>query len=498
MSPLSNTPVLSNEILDNDFIKSIEDSLLIGSWELDIKSNVLKWSSVTKKIHEVEKDYIPNVDTALNFYKEGINRNKIKKLFNDCLTKGRSVDNEFIIVTAKGNEKWVRAIGHAIIKNGECVLLKGIFQDITKKTLDIKKVLLREEQFSSIFNNSLTGIAILSLTGDWLKVNNSICNILGYTEEEFLKLSFRDVTHQDDLEIGRKEIILMLSNRMNSFQVEKRYIHKKGNSIYCILTCSIVRDFKGDPKHFIANINNISKMKIAEDKIKNLLNISSKQNDRLQNFAHIVSHNLRSHGGNLEMLLKLKKDEYPETINNEYFPLIEKAVNTLNETIHNLNEVAIHNSVDAKDLKLLNLLYYTNNAIDNIKALIIANKAKIEVLISNDINVIAIPAYLDSILINLLTNAVKFKRPNIDSKIKLEAKQEDNNIVFSVIDNGLGIDLKRHREKLFGMYNVFHEHKKSRGLGLFITKNQVDSIGGKIEVESDLGQGSKFKIYFKI
>tara|TARA_R110000751_G_scaffold7805_3_gene31732 strand:+ start:279342 stop:279773 length:432 start_codon:yes stop_codon:yes gene_type:complete len=139
-----NNEILSDEILDKGFLNTIEDALAIGSWELNMLSNTLKWSSVTKKIHDVVANYVPNVDTAINFYKKGQHREKILDLFQKALQKGENFDDEFIIITSKGEEKWVRSIGHPKFKNGVCVALRGVFQDITQKTLQSKKTLIKE------------------------------------------------------------------------------------------------------------------------------------------------------------------------------------------------------------------------------------------------------------------------------------------------------------------------------------------------------------------
>ena len=496
MSTDTSPTILSDEIHDKDFLSSIEDSLAIGSWELDVNTNTLKWSSFTKKIHEVAPDYVPEISKAIFFYKEGSHRDRITLLSTAALEAGKHFDDEFIIITAKGNEKWVRAIGHPKWENGKCTGVRGIFQDITEKTLETKKTVIKEKQFRSIFDYSLTGMVLISLEGNWLKVNHGICKLLGYTEDEFLNTNFKEHTHLEDQKLGQKKLKLMLSDRLDNYQIEKRYLHKNGSSVDCILSLTIVRDSDRKAKHFIANINDISEIKKGKNKITDLLTVSSRQNERLLNFAHIVSHNLRSHGGNLDMLLKLKKEEYPEASTNEYFPLIEQAVDNLNETIQNLNDVAIYNSLDCKKLEPLNILQFTNNALNTINGIVIANQVDLDISIAENITITAIPAYLDSIIINLLSNAIKYKRPDVNPKIKIEATQTETHVMYSITDNGLGIDLEKHSDKLFGMYNVFHKHKEARGLGLFIVKNQIEALGGKINVESTVGKGTKFIISF--
>ncbi|MCC5940290.1 MAG: HAMP domain-containing histidine kinase, partial [Balneolaceae bacterium] len=106
-----------------------------------------------------------------------------------------------------------------------------------------------------------------------------------------------------------------------------------------------------------------------------------------------------------------------------------------------------------------------------------------------------VESYLESILMNVLTNGIKYCSDERESHVIFYIEKEQNYLVLCVKDNGLGIDLEKNRDKIFGMYKTFHEHPDSRGIGLFITKNQIEAMGGKIDVESEVGKGSIFKIY---
>ena len=116
---------------------------------------------------------------------------------------------------------------------------------------------------------------------------------------------------------------------------------------------------------------------------------------------------------------------------------------------------------------------------------------------SKDINIQIVPAYLDSILMNFITNGVKYKHPDREPTLKFSTEKKGEYTLLNIEDNGLGIDLDKYGSKLFGMYKTFHTNKDSRGIGLYITKNQVEAMHGKIEVESKLGEGTKFKVFFK-
>ncbi|MEO1487746.1 MAG: ATP-binding protein, partial [Bacteroidota bacterium] len=132
----------------------------------------------------------------------------------------------------------------------------------------------------------------------------------------------------------------------------------------------------------------------------------------------------------------------------------------------------------------------------NLSGFIEKNEVAVSLDIDKKLTVKSVPAYLESIILNLMTNAVKYRDPNRDSTIELKATMEKNHVVFSVTDNGLGIDMQRYGDKLFGMYKTFHNHKDARGLGLYIIKNQIEAMGGNIHAESTPGKGSTFKVYF--
>jgi len=122
--------------------------------------------------------------------------------------------------------------------------------------------------------------------------------------------------------------------------------------------------------------------------------------------------------------------------------------------------------------------------------------AKIINTIEDDVKINVIPAYLDSILMNLFTNAIMYKSPDRDPIITLSSSRENGYTILSINDNGLGIDLKKYGDKLFGMYKTFHDNADAKGIGLFLTKNQIEAMGGKITVSSEVGQGTTFYIHF--
>ncbi len=244
----------------------------------------------------------------------------------------------------------------------------------------------------------------------------------------------------------------------------------------------------------VSDITNIKK----EKELKSLLKVTEDQNKRLKNFAHIVSHNLKSHSGNFEMLLDLYIQENPEIEDDEMIQLFKTASQNLSDTISHLNEVVLINTSLDKNLVSMNLRQVIDEVTRSVSAITLESEVIINNRVDEEVNVLAIPAYLDSIILNFITNGIKYRSEERNSFITLSATKNSNYVILCIEDNGLGIDLVKHQSKLFGMYKTFHPNiKNSRGIGLFITKNQVEAIGGKIETQSVVNQGTMFKIHMK-
>lgn len=486
-----------NELLLTRYKSLIETTTnvsSIGSWEVNLDLMTSYWSDVTKKIHEVPTDFVSTVENGINFYKEGENRDKISTLFNDAVAKAKQFDDVFEIVTANGNIKYVRAIGIPIVKNGKVVSVNGLFQDVDSETRLNQKLKLQEEQFRQTFEFAAIGMAIVGLNGKWVQVNKSITKMLGYTEAELMQLTFQDITHPEDLKNDLDLLDQLVNRKIEAYTMEKRYFHKDGSTIWASLSVSMVADNNGKPKHFVSQINNISEAKATAKLSKESLLKLEDQNKRLLNFAHIVSHNLRSHVSNFSMLLDIYKVDFPEQTENEIFPMLTEASDSLIDTIEHLNEVVQIQSTEEKIDTIL-LLPVINKAVHSLKAEIQNLQAEIIVEVNSNVKVLAIPAYIESIMLNLISNALRYRSNQRIPQLIISSIDNNSgtiNVLFK--DNGLGIDLAINGDKIFKMYKTFHQNAEARGVGLFITKNQCEAMNGTIEVMSEVGIGSTFVV----
>lgn len=356
---------------------------------------------------------------------------------------------------------------------------------------------VRDRIFESIFNHASNGIAIVALDFRWVKVNQSLMDLLGYSEEEFYAMTFNDITHKDDLNLDMVQLGNLLAGEIEDYQIEKRYFHKTGRIIWVLLSVSMQVDEFGEPMYFISQIMEITKRKEMLWDLHAIGEIVKDQNQRLLDFAHIATHDIRSHVGNLGVITSFMEEDNEEIKEDPNFKMLKEALSQLDTTITHLNEVRKSEFSNTKNLKVLNLNDHAENVIYNINAIARHENCSIINEIDKNVNVYAIAGYLESVILNLLTNAIKYSSKDRKSFIRLSVKKEGNFAVLHVSDNGLGIDLNKHKHRLFQLEQTFHHHNDSRGVGLFITKNHVENMGGKIEVESKVDVGSTFMVFFQ-
>lgn len=229
-----------------------------------------------------------------------------------------------------------------------------------------------------------------------------------------------------------------------------------------------------------------------KDKNKELL----KSLSELRQFSYTLSHNLRSPVASLLGLTNLLdiQDSNTDEETKNVLNLIKKSSKELDETISDLG-----NLLEIKDE--IGQIKEPVNVIDEInKVLVILDGeiAKSKVEVSNNPSKIApinsVPAYVHSILYNLISNALKFKIPGGKHFVKINLNQDENNIVISIEDNGIGMDLEKYGDQLFKMYKRLNVHTSGKGLGLYITYYQVEALGGSIEVSSSPGKGATFTV----
>ncbi len=222
------------------------------------------------------------------------------------------------------------------------------------------------------------------------------------------------------------------------------------------------------------------------------------RNKDLEEFSYIVSHNLRAPVANMLGLASLFKNPHTqEEHQKELFPYIEESAKRLDTTIKDLSEVLSIRNNAMKNCEQVNLQETVDFVKKSLKNEIKERNVEITTDFSQVDTLYTVRAYLESILYNLLSNAIKYSSPTRRPQVRIKTHIENNYTCLSVIDNGLGIDLKSGTYKIFGLYQRMHTHTEGKGFGLYLVQTQIEALNGKIEVESEVGVGSTFKVYFR-
>ncbi len=432
-----------------------------------------------------------------------------KEYFQDILNKvlsGETINYDIDYDQKDGSKKWFHATLNPIFEGKVITGICLTRSDISERKIAEEKLKKGHEILFKLTQNVPAAIYRFEMDGDGKMsfpfiskgIESMVPNI---TVEQIMNDAANafNAVHPEDL-----------PNLINSIMESRKNLSDWNLEYRIISEDKLVRWLKGSSRpEKIENrkendtvvwhgyLEDITERKKSELKLQNLLNISSDQNKRLQNFAYIVSHNIRSHSSNIIGLVDIIGQAGETNNKAKFYEMLKTSTDKLGETIENLNEIiTVQNELNIiqAGINLKEEITKTSNAIN---ALLSQSNTQLFNKVPESCIVQVVPSYLESILLNLLTNAIKYKSPERDPIINIYTESTDNQLILSIEDNGLGIDMEKHGKKLFGMYKTFHNNKDARGFGLFITKNQIEAMDGKIEVISQLGIGSTFKIYFK-
>ncbi|WP_073235641.1 PAS domain S-box protein [Pedobacter caeni] len=333
-------------------------------------------------------------------------------------------------------------------------------------------------------------------TFDFSFISKKTEDILGYTAEEWLSSPtfWADHVHPDDRDWAI-DYCVVCTRKLEQHDFEYRMMAKDGTIVWLRDIVNVIAE-EGRAVLLRGIMIDITKQKQAERDLNHSFDLVTEQNKRLLNFSYIVSHNLRSHTSNIQSISTLIDTTNSDEERDEMIGLLKTVSDALNETLVNLNEVVnIQTNINiiVEPLNLSRYIEKTLNVLHDqivLKHVVIVNKVTEDVLVNYN------PAYLESILLNFIFNAIRYSDENRTPLIELSCHREDM-MVLQISDNGIGMNLEKYGDELYGMYKTFNGNPDSKGVGLFISKNQIDAMGGKVSVESEVGVGTTFKIYFK-
>jgi PAS domain S-box-containing protein len=340
--------------------------------------------------------------------------------------------------------------------------------------------------------------------------NSGATRLKGYTEEEIIGQFYGILHPYEYQQSGLPEKELELALQKGSYESEDWRKRKDDSLFWATVTLTAIFDKAGEHVGYTKVTGDITKQKELQDKLaerqQHVLEIKNqelqKTNLDLDNFIYTASHDLRSPIINIEALMSLLK---AELIKDDCFsPRMEEFVNRITNSVdrfkHTINDLTNISRLQ-KDLEsppseeIIDVEEVYADIIEDLKyssdlgACAIATDFKVHQLKFSRKN-------FRSVLFNLISNAIKYQSPDRDCVIHLQTRLEEPYVVLSVQDNGLGIS-PRNQEHLYTMFRRFHKHVEGSGVGLFMVKRIIDNAGGKIEVSSEEGSGTEFRVYFK-
>ncbi len=551
-------------------------------------------------------------------------RQRMSEMMNVLMkTPGKSFYLQLRVHHKNGSYRWCEGTITNLLNDSHVNALVLNLRDISEKN-KTEDTLRDSEQFHRVITNiSTIGIAWADVNKKIVNANNSMCEMLGYTNEEIKGLSFTDITHPDDISIDQDQIDRMINGDIEGFRVEKRYITKTDGFIWVNLNISCSRDQLGKIQYLIGIVEDITSRKQTEEALlkseANLrtildnidisyilldreLNIVSYNNyatrefmdalgkplkegafigefilcedpkeptldmyrkvingqfiqnevscmrsdgtirwqsrkfspvkdgnneimgvvismkditsskladlerekmttdivDRnkdLEQFAYIVSHNLRAPVANIIALSDtIANTSNSDSERNSMLEGLSDSVQKLDAVIMDLNQI-LHTK---RQLNQQKEKIFLSNLIDEIKVQVrpLVKKQNVKIVTNFDAgdSLFSIKSYLYSIFYNLISNSIKFQKPGVVPVIEITAKKPGEKIVVTFKDNGLGIDLLKNKDHVFGLYKRFHTHIDGKGIGLYMCKVQVEALDGKITLKSKPNEGTTITI----
>lgn len=347
--------------------------------------------------------------------------------------------------------------------------------------------------FDVFYNLSIELLCVVGFDGCFKKVNPAFQKLLGYSEEELngeLISNFIHINDRETTDIIREK--LKNGTPLNNF--ENRYLSKSGEVLWLSWTSKLVPG----KKLIYGMASLVNPKKEMEAKRNELIKELSSTNEKLKQLTITISHDLRSPVNNLLALFDLLDNEKIQDQENlEIVDLLQKSTMGLKTHLDDFltslkkEELLV---IKVEPLSFQNLLDQSTNAI---KSLIKNTNAKIISDFTEAPTINFNKSYLESVFLNLISNSIKYTRPDIEPVIKIRSFSKAGFILLSVKDNGIGFDMEKVEKKIFGFDQKFHNNEESQGIGLYLVHNHVSALGGRIEVKSKPDRGTEFLVYFK-
>lgn len=393
---------------------------------------------------------------------------------------------------------------------GEVTITKALIEGVPHLQVSITDITEKKRSEERLISSELRLRAAqrMAKIGDWwldfetqeLLWSDEMYNIYNCDPKSFKPSikSLIDLIHPEDRS-SLKHWIEELYHGVKTMPLTFRLINTDNSIKFIIGDGVIVFNSNGKPIRGSGTAQDITRLKEAEEELnKTIEQLNSRCNELMQ-FSYIVSHNLRSPVASLMGLSNiLIEPDITKEDHSKITSYMNQTALNIDEQIRNLNTIlSVRSSLNTKK-EMVSFRDILRSISGTLKKEIQDSGIVISTQISpNAENIYIIKSYIESIFFNLISNSIKYKSPDRSPQINIEICLIDNHYTIRIADNGLGIDLKRHGEHVFGLYKRFHSHAEGKGMGLFMVKTQVETLGGTILIKSEVNKGTEFIVEFE-
>lgn len=482
-----------------EFKSRLLDTIGQAAMAFDLQGVVTYWNKAAERIYGYSREEMLGRQINITVHEEKPDDTEAAR---SALMAGKTWGGEQIHKDKSGRIFPVKVIDSPIVNDvGQTVGVIATVQDISEEKAHQERIKWHQEQLGKLMQNVPGAVFQMELTPDgrlyFPYISREINRLQHTLTPELLRESAEpgfEAIHKDDVQQLRAAIANAANGDLSELNIEYRVKSEQpGQHRWNRLRAR--PELKADGGLVWYGIfEDVTEQKSAAVAHQNLLRTATNQNKRLKDFSFMVSHNIRSSVANIMGLLEMVRSE---PSNEEYLNMMELTVNRLNNTISNVNELLnFEQSLDMTTWVPCNLLETITRVIELNNESIFREGIQFLVGVPDDLYVQSVPAYLDSIFHNLVTNAIKYGTTKRKKTVDIIGVQEGSQIVVRVRDYGIGIDLDRYGDKIFKLGGRLHQDSRGEGLGLFMTKQQVEALGGSIEVQSEPGLGSTFILTF--
>ncbi|MET4082297.1 PAS domain S-box-containing protein [Pedobacter sp. UYP30] len=482
-----------------DLLQQTNKLAEVGGWQLDIDENELHWTAVTREIHDAPKDFEPQLERAIDFYKEGGSRTAIERAIDKCLSTREGWDLELQIETFTGKEKWVKCIGKGVFENGKCKRLYGSFQDIDRR----KKTEILAERSTAILSafaaHAPAAIAMLDNNMNYIAVSNRWIENYGLADNALLGTSFYGPFSFIGEE-GKERHKRILSGSVETKEQDMLYLPGKTEPIYIKWE---MRPWYESPEKiggiviFTQDItSSVKQTEELKEAKKAAEQASMAKSEFVSNMSHEIRTPLNGIIGFTDLVLKTELSDSQA----QYLKIVHQSSNDL---LNIINDILDFSKIEAGKLELdierCDIIELCSQATDIISFQIQQKGVELLLNIAPDVPrfIWVDPVRLKQIIYNLLSNAAKFtEQGEIELGVGVVKKLgNSSSIRFAVRDTGIGI----HEKKLNKIFKAFEQEDSSTskkyggtGLGLAISSKLLQKMDSKMDVQSSQGRGSVF------